>query len=332
MTPLMRSASLTNFVPVAQSAGLDPYALLAAAGIGRACLENPELKMPATAFSRLLDTSARASGWQDFGLKLSENRQMSFLGPIALVMREQATARKALDTLFQNMRLQSGTTLLWLEEEAELAVIHVDLVGRGQVSLRQSVELTTGLLYGLMRQVMPQGWAARRVCFVHSAPKDLRTHRRVFGNRIEFDAPFTGIICRATDLDVPRQSDPTLELYARQYVQSVNGLPAQSVSLTVRQLALTLMPSGRCSLDQIADILGVDVRTVRRRLSSEQASFTALMTALRKDLVFRYLEASARPLSEVAQLLGFSSLSAFSRWFRGEFGCSVTALTARRTN
>ena len=43
----------------------------------------------------------------------------------------------------------------------------------------------------------------------------------------------------------------------------------------------------------------------------------------------RYVENSDRPLTSVAELLGFSALSAFSRWFRSEFGCSVTQWRAR---
>ena len=38
----------------------------------------------------------------------------------------------------------------------------------------------------------------------------------------------------------------------------------------------------------------------------------------------RYVSSRDRPLSEVASLLGFDSLSAFSRWFHGRFGCSVS--------
>lgn len=325
MTPLVRSACLTNYVPLAESAGLNAHALLSVAGIDRAYLENPDLKISAPAFSRLLEASARASGWRDFGLRLAETRQISVLGSLALVVREQTTGRKALEALFRHMSLHNDSVREWIEEEAGLAIIQVALIGRGQTPLRQSTELVVGVLHRLMRQLMPHGWQARTVCFVHSAPPDLRTHRRVFGNRIEFDAPFTGIVCRSADLDVPRQADPMLELYARQYLHSVSVLPARTTADKVRQLALTLMPSGNCTLDQIAGSMGVDVRTVRRRLRNEQESFTLLLEALRRDLVPRYLDMPGRQLSEVAGLLGFSSLSAFSRWFREQFGCSVTA-------
>jgi len=38
----------------------------------------------------------------------------------------------------------------------------------------------------------------------------------------------------------------------------------------------------------------------------------------------RYIRDSDRPLSVVAEMLGFSALSVLSRWFRGKFGCSMS--------
>ena len=328
MRPLIRSACLTNYVPLAESAGLDAHALIVAAGIDPACLDHPDIRISATAFSRLIDASVRASGWPDFGLRLIETRQISVLGPIALVVREQATGRKALDVLFRYLHHHSDSTRLWIEEDAGLAMLHVALLGRGKAPLRHSLEMTVGTIHRALCQLLAPGWVPRVVCFAHAAPASLRTHRRIFGKRIEFNAPFTGIVCRSAELDAPRQVDPAMELYARQYVDSVVALPAQSTADKVRQLAVTLLPAGRCSLEQVADHLGGDVRTVRRRLLHDQTSFNALLHGLRQELVIRYLETPERQLSEIAQLLGFASLSAFSRWFQAQFGRSATAWRA----
>ena len=89
---------------------------------------------------------------------------------------------------------------------------------------------------------------------------------------------------------------------------------------------------GRCqtpdTCDQVARQLGVDRRTVHRQLAREGTAFTTLLDATRTELARRHLAQPQRPLSEVAQLLGFSGLSAFSRWHRARFG--TTASTRRR--
>ena len=51
---------------------------------------------------------------------------------------------------------------------------------------------------------------------------------------------------------------------------------------------------------------------------------------MRAELVTRYIDNRERPLASVADLLGFSALSAFSRWFRSQFGCSVSEWRAGR--
>ncbi len=64
--------------------------------------------------------------------------------------------------------------------------------------------------------------------------------------------------------------------------------------------------------------------SVHRHLAHRGDTYLSIVDAVRVEMVLRYLESRDRPLSEVATLLGFSSLSAFSRWFSGRFGCSVS--------
>jgi hypothetical protein len=46
MPRFIRSACLTNYVPIARSFGLDPHPLLREAGLDRSCLTDPEIKIP----------------------------------------------------------------------------------------------------------------------------------------------------------------------------------------------------------------------------------------------------------------------------------------------
>lgn len=66
-------------------------------------------------------------------------------------------------------------------------------------------------------------------------------------------------------------------------------------------------------------------RTVARRLCAEGTSFSAEIDALRAELLARYLDEDARPLAEIAALLGFSAPSAFARWHRQQFGVAASS-------
>jgi AraC-like DNA-binding protein len=100
---------------------------------------------------------------------------------------------------------------------------------------------------------------------------------------------------------------------------------------TVRDCINVMLPTGLCSAEHLAKHLGVDRRTVYRHLAEERETFSSLVDSVRVELVTRYISNRDRPLSSVAELLGFSALSAFSRWFRKRFGCTVSQWRAHYT-
>ena len=97
----------------------------------------------------------------------------------------------------------------------------------------------------------------------------------------------------------------------------------------VRALIEALLPTGRCSIVQVARSLGVDRRTVQRRLADSGETFSSLLDAVRAELAERQVPNPRRSLTEIAEALGFSGSSAFSRWFRRRFGCSPSEWRGR---
>jgi len=84
------------------------------------------------------------------------------------------------------------------------------------------------------------------------------------------------------------------------------------------------LPLGRCSVEELAQHLGVDRRTVHRHLARSGETFSSLVNDVRCELADDYLEGDTGRLTDVAHLLGFSALSAFSRWHKGHFGFTLT--------
>ncbi|MBA5608465.1 AraC family transcriptional regulator [Duganella sp. FT3S] len=326
----VRSAALTSYVPLARSLGLDPYNLLKEAGINRAALLDPDLKIPAEALARMLEASAAEAGVEDFGLRLAATRELSNLGPLALAMREEPTLRRKLEAAAKFQRLHNEALRLRVEEEDGLVYVSEAMLGTSGTVYRQAAELTIGVLHGMMRLFFGEGWAPRAVCFSHQPPRDMAPHRRFFNAPLRFRADFDGFICQARDLDRATQAaDPLMAKYVSAYLDSIIGDPDNDTRDKVWQLVLAMLPTGRCSAEAVADSLGVDRRTIHRHLAQHGETFTVLVDAVRDELATRYLLHDRRRASEVALLLGFSSQSAFSRWFSQRHGCSITAWRAR---
>jgi AraC-like DNA-binding protein len=203
------------------------------------------------------------------------------------------------------------------------------MVGKAQ-PLRQALELTVGVTLRIMRQFLGAQWQPRRICFTHAAPQDITTHLRVFGPCVEFRHDFNGIVCARQDLDTPNASaDPAMARYAQQLLEmTALKQPEPSMLDDVRRTALLLLPGGRCSIEQVAQHLGIVCRTVQRRLSEQGTSFSDVVNELRVELAERHVLGSDRPLTEVSALLGFSAPSGFSRWYVGQFGQSPSQARA----
>ena len=100
--------------------------------------------------------------------------------------------------------------------------------------------------------------------------------------------------------------------------------PDMTLADKVRWLVREMRPLGRCSVEKVAQHLGVDRRTVHRHLARSGETFSSLMDELRAELAESYLEGNKGRPADVADLLGFSGLSAFSRWHKRRFGFTLT--------
>ncbi|MEZ5662680.1 MAG: AraC family transcriptional regulator [Burkholderiaceae bacterium] len=324
--PVVRAASLAGYVDLAQSLGLDARALLRRAGLAQRALEDPETPLSAAAVRALLEDSAQASGIEDFGLRMAARRQLSSLGPISLVLKDEPTARAALDTLCRYLRLLNASLLTKVEDHAPLVIIREEILVEQLASTRQSMELAVGVMFRILHELLGPPWKPVRVCFKHRPPGDTHAHKAFFGAAVDFNSEFNGIVCNAADLQTQLPgNNPEMARFARQYLDRALSGRNQSTKATVQQLIAALLPGGRCTSQQVAQHLGVDRRTIHRHLARDGESFATLLQSVRSELVLRQVKDSDLPLSEVAQLLGFAAPAAFSHWFRSTFGCSVTA-------
>ncbi len=323
MTPLVRSAALTHFAEVAAQCGLDARRLVAEVGLPPRCLDDPDLKVATRSIDALLDLAAERGHEPAFGLRMAESRRLSNLGPLGMLLRDEPTLRSALEAVVRLIHVHNEAMTIGVEQVSNLVVIRVVLYGEGGTSQRQATELTVGVLYRVLSLFLGANWHPRLVCFAHGRPASLAVHRRVLGPAVEFGHEFNGIVCNAADLDAPNPgADPVMARYTRQLIERKPKRP--SMSDRVREVAVLLLPRGHCRVEAVAQHLGVDRRTVARKLAAEGATFSALVDRLRGELLARYLDEGSRPLSEVAPLLGFSAPSALARWHRQQFGTTAS--------
>jgi AraC-like DNA-binding protein len=331
MTVLVRAAALSNYAEVAREVGLDPRVMLRRAKLEPSVLGKPDTRIPVTAVVALLETSAQQSGCISFGLRMAESRQLSDFGAISLLMRHQRTLRDILAIVARYRQLLNEALAIHIEELNDLVIIREELVADANLASRQSYELAVGTVFRMFRALLGERWQPYSVHFTHPAPPDTSVHRRLFGLSVSFDSDFNGIVCAAADLDRSNPAaDPVMASYARQFVETLPKAMQGTATMDVRKAIYLFLPLGNASIEQIAQGLGLNVRTLQRRLDGEKTRFSDLVNEVRRELVVRYLSNRSYSMLQVAEMLGYSQLSSFTRWFAVEFGMPPTQWQSKR--
>lgn len=328
--PLARYAALSGYIELSDELGVDADDLFRQSGLDVAGLSQQDRWITADAVADVLEKTAAQSGRDNVGVLLAENRRLANLGPLGVVIRDEPSLRGALHTLMRYNHMYNEAVQTRLVENGETATIRVELhLGQARPA-RQSIELAVGSLFGILASLAGERWRPLAVRFGHAPPSEPSVHRRVFG-AVSFNNDFNGIVLRAGDLDVPNaMAEPLLLPYA----QRLLAPPGQSVDATVvnhtRELIETLLPAGRCSIERVARGLGMSRRTLHRKLQRAGTTFTDLLDGSRVDLAQHLVGNRDNSLTDVAEMLMFSSPSNFSRWFRHHFGMSPREWRSRQ--
>ena len=323
MAELVRVAALTGYFEKMARFGADPRPLLREQGLGIDLLVNPEQMIPALAAVRLLERSADVTGCPTLGLRMALGRSLANLGATSLLIAHQPTLRLALEALREFRVSINSTLMVHYVEDGDFAILREDFQLSQPEASRQSAELALGVLSRLCASVLGPSWSARNVCFTHNAPPrtELSVYHDVFRCPPIFDAEFNGLLIRRADLDRPNpQADEQLALHARHLLTHVAISQQAALREHVEHLIKIFLPAGKASVQICAATLGMTVRSLQRHLDAEGTSFTQVLAHARAQLARQYLANPKMRATDIADLLGYRSVAAFSRWHQSSFG------------
>ncbi|WP_417685124.1 AraC family transcriptional regulator ligand-binding domain-containing protein [Roseibium sp.] len=164
------------------------------------------------------------------------------------------------------------------------------------------------------------------------APQQTSHFQEKLGSRLRFE-------CERNRIRIPEQhlqlissrADPSLfkiiEDAALAQLIDLRGRHSQA-----SQIAATIsqgLRTGNCSIDYVAGTLGMSPRGLQRNLEREGTNYRSVLDEVRRSIAQRYLVDTNRPINEIAQLLGFSDVSTFSRAVRNWFGIPPTGFRHR---
>jgi AraC-like DNA-binding protein len=268
-----------------------------------------------TLYMRALELTARPG----LGLLWGANANGHSFDVVGYLVPNARTLRDALEVCaqFHPLALEGGS--LRVSEHTGRARVECGYPFYQLPSTRGLAEFVISGLFRLLQVYGAEAPDVYAACFTHPKPQHHGAYAELFAGIERFSQPFTGLEFDARLLDRPHlHSRP--ELHALLRAQAERKLDQIARPLTfVERLDMVLRrlpPASVLSMPEAARALGMSVRSLRRRLDEEGASYREMAESARKEAAYAMLRKPDLSVQETSHALGFSSPTAFHRAFK----------------
>jgi AraC-like DNA-binding protein len=316
----------------AKASGIATAPLLDRAGMSRRQIDDPKVRVRVRDQVEFLNLVAAAANDELLGFHLAQACEPRAVGLYYYVL---ASSESVTDVCQRAARysglVNEGAVQRYIDGKAIGIRIHFSGVSRYRD--RHQVEFWIATVVRLLREFTGVHLNPQRVSFAHPGTQSLREMTRYFGCDIEFGAAVDEIVFAKNVGELPVvNADPYLnraliaiceEAFAHRTTHR------GSIRTRVENEIAVLLPHGKARAAIIASRLGFSQRTLARHLAGEGTHFSDLLTAIRRDLASRYLKDETLSMSQIAWLLGFQDLGAFSHAFKRWSGTAPRNAAAR---
>ncbi|TDG14086.1 AraC family transcriptional regulator [Seongchinamella unica] len=322
MKPYIRGGILEHFADTAAPFGVDVNSLLCEADVAPEVLTLPGVFLPYGNYMRLLHLAAQRTGAEHFGLLMARASNAETLGTIGITMTQAKTVSSAWETLEHFYSIHDTYGHARMQRHPDASIISYALPCNDQPGSRQVFDVAAGVTSNIMRRLCGPDFQAESVSFPYSEPADVAPYADLPCKRISFGASAMEVEVAAHWMAQPLQGrSEELRLALDAYLTARGRVP-KSAGRQVEDMIRTLLPTGDCSLPRVAATLATSPRTLQSRLENEQCSFRDILERVRREIAIFHLRRGDMQLTQLAMVLGYSELSAFSRSFRGWYGKS----------
>jgi AraC-like DNA-binding protein len=302
----------------AKAAGIALDPLLRTAGLTPHQIEDPRNAIKVRDQIKFLNLAAVALEDDLLGFHLAQTADLRDLGLLYYVF---ASSEELIDALQRAARYSSianeGISLRCIDGRAVRISFHS--VGVSRHLDRHQIECSMTVLVRMCQQLTGLRLLPNRVRLMHHRAGNSE-FARFFGVQVEFGATADDITFSNGIRGTPAVSaDPYLNRLLISYCEeAVAHRPKTRVSFrsSVENAVVPVLPHGKARVGEIARQLGVSERTFARRLALGGLSFSELLDSLRSDLAHRYLADGDLTISQIAWLLGYREVAAFSHAFK----------------
>ena len=303
----------------AKAKGVDPRPLLKKADLTLQQIKNTNLRFSVLDQINFLNLTASALQDDLLGFHLAQAPDLRELGFLYYVSASSETLGEALHQLSRYGSIANEGVSLKYSGGAHVGV-SFRYIGVSRHLDRHQIEFFSTVLVRLCRHLTGTRLVPTHVKLAHRREGKYPELTEFFGTEVEFEAHVDEISFASTSRDMPIVSaDHHLNKILVGYCEeALQRRPKKRGPFRsrVENAIVPLLPHGKARADEISRRLGVSQRTLARRLSTEQLSFSTVLENLKMDLAERYLADQDLSISQIAWLLGYQEVSSFTHAFK----------------
>jgi AraC-like DNA-binding protein len=319
----MSASLLVRIVRAAVAEGGDRRVMLAAVGIDEARLRNPLSRLSSSLVLRFFTMLEQYFKDPSVHLRIGEKASMQNFSDLGYATRLEANLASVIEANIRIQLLRQNMFRTTFDPAGKppylLWECHPDYIN----AYAAFIEFSVSTYARLSRQVLGEPPLLRAVHFQHKARFDVAKYEAAFGCQVQFSMPQTRmeIAARQVFRPSPYANTGLFEAASERYQQPANWMAQGKANLAYSYFYLSNeLDKSPPTLDRMAKSFGMSERTLRRKLVEEGYPFRELLDLVRQDLCALYFMEDARLLGEIALLLGYSDLSAFTRAHKRWYG------------
>jgi AraC-like DNA-binding protein len=316
----------------AKQEGVDVNVLLRKAGLTHQQIDDSRARLAVKAQINFLALAANALNDDCLGFHLAQKFDLRIIGLLHYVLASSDTLDEALQRAARYSAIVNEGITLRFRDGRDIG-LSFEYAGVARHTDCHQIEFAMVALVRTFRQLTNRRLSARHVSFIHPRKKHLAEFRTFFDSDVAFGAAVDELTFSPSVKGMPiLGADPYLNDLLVQYCEeAISDRKATSTSfgLSVENVLARLLPHGNARASDVARKLGVSQRTLARRLALEQLTFARVVQRLKCDLARRHLADEALSISEIAWLLGYRDVSAFTHAFKRWTGKAPKAVRQR---
>ena len=327
---VVSSSVLQGLAQCVSDNGGNPARVLEAARLGSAGPDRLLTALPIETFFRALNEAALETLVPLFGLEYGSRFRRIDLGWIAYLFTYNTTLRESLSDFgryFTSLQTNSHYAVLPV---GDLVAIEYEAPGADRQFKAQDAEFSMILQLRLVQFSLGSEWWPRRMEFQHSPLAGPEHYARYLRCPVDFGKESNRLYLSRGALDQKNtDADQKLAmLIRRELAAECDAVNLHSDDLTkIRRCISDAIAIGEhVSLASTADKLSVSAQRLARVISTQNTSFRALLNEEKMTVAVKMLSKSYLSVQEIAEYLGYSETSAFSRAFSRFVGTTPSTL------